>query len=62
MKDVGMDPSRKSTHYFIAMTTFAQHSLAETSNFVASITGTQVFTCATNFKLYVKSTVKKPKQ
>lgn len=54
-----MDPSRRSTHYFITMTTFAHHSLAETWNFVASITETQVFTCATNFKLYVKSTVRK---
>lgn len=59
MKDLGMDPSKESTHYLITMTTFAHHSLAETWNFVASITGTQVFTCAMNFKLYVQSTVKK---
>lgn len=59
MKDLGMDPSKESTHYLITMTTFADHSLAETWNFVASITGTQVFTCAMNFKLYVQSTVKK---
>lgn len=62
MKDLGMDLSRKSTHYLITMTTFANHSLAETWNFVASVTGTQVFTCAMNFKLYVKSTVKKQKE
>lgn len=59
MKDLGMDPSKESTHYLITMTTFAHHSLAETWNFVGSITGTQVFTCAMNFKLYVQSTVKK---
>lgn len=51
MKDLGMNPSRKSTHYLITMTTFAHHSLAETWNFVAFVTGTQVFTCAMNFKL-----------
>lgn len=62
MKDLGMAPSRKSTHYFITMTTFAHHSLAEIWNFVASVTGIQVFPCATNFKLYVKSTVKKKKE
>lgn len=44
------------------MTTFAHHSLAETWNFVASITGTQVFICAMNFKLYVQSTVKKKRK
>lgn len=57
-----MNPSRKSTHYLITMTTFAHHSLAETWNFVAFVTGTQVFTCAMNFKLYVKSTEKKKKK
>lgn len=62
MKDLGMDPSKESTHYLITMTTFAHHSLAETWNFVASITGTQVFTCAMNFKLYVQSTVKKKRK
>lgn len=62
MKDLGMDPSRNSTHYLITMTTFTHHSLAETWNFVASVTGTQVFSCATNFKLFVKSTVKEEKE
>lgn len=62
MKVLGMDPSRKSTHYLITLTTFTHHSLAETWNFVASVTGTQVFTCATNFKLFVKSTVKKKRK
>lgn len=58
MEDLGMDPFRKSTHYLITMTTFPHHSLAETWNFVASVTGTQAFTCAMNFKLCIKSTVK----
>lgn len=30
MKVLGMDPSRKSTHYLITLTTFTHHSLAET--------------------------------
>lgn len=34
------------------------HSLAEPWVFVGSVTGTQVFTCATNFKWYLRSTVK----
>lgn len=62
IKDVETDPSRKSTHYLIIITTFAHHSLAETWNFVASVTGTQVYTCAMNFKSYVKPTVKKKRE
>lgn len=54
--------SLQKIYYFITMTTFAHPSLAEIWNFVASVTGIQVFTCATNFKLYVKSTVKKKKR
>lgn len=59
MRNLGMDSSRKPTHYLITVTTFVYHSLTETWNFAVSVTGVQVCTCATNFKLYVKSTVKK---